>query len=183
MFPPPDLGCYQIAVASDGKVYGCCEGTLPLGTIADPPKLLLSQLHSRLEDWSQTDTTIGCLGCSQHQFMCGIKDYLITLAQERTQSEKRVVAEFTDMQPFLAKERVIRSIRQFFDTQDFHEVLTPVLQSAVPLEPTIYPFSTVWQTIDGDQRLFWPHHLSDTSSECCLSDWTTVMRSVTHFAI
>ncbi len=64
------------------------------------------------------------------------------------------MTELTDLQPFLTKERVIKSIRQFFDTQDFHEVLTPVLQSAVPLEPTIYPFSTVWQTIDEDQRLF-----------------------------
>ena len=89
VFPPPDLGCYQIAVASDGKVYGCCEGTLPLGTLADTPRALLGQLRQRLEDWSQTDTTIGCLGCSQHQFMCGIKDYLIALAQERTQSEKQ----------------------------------------------------------------------------------------------
>ncbi len=83
VFPPPDLGCYQIAVASDGKVYGCCEGTLALGTINDSPQTLISGLKSRLEDWSKTDTTIGCLGCSQHQFMCGIKDYLVALAKEQ----------------------------------------------------------------------------------------------------
>ena len=64
------------------------------------------------------------------------------------------MTEFTDLQAFLTKERMIKSIRQFFDARDFHEVLTPVLQSSVPLEPTIYPFSTIWQTIDGEQTLF-----------------------------
>ena len=84
VFPPPDLGCYQIAVASDGKVYGCCEGTIPLGTIKDQPIELMANLRARLEEWSKTDTSIGCLGCSQHQFMCGIKEYLLALAKEPT---------------------------------------------------------------------------------------------------
>lgn len=82
VFPPPDLGCYQIAIASDGKVYGCCEGTIPLGNIADSPTNLIASLRKRLDEWSKTDTTIGCLGCSQHQFMCGVKEYLIALARE-----------------------------------------------------------------------------------------------------
>lgn len=81
VFPPKDLGCYQIAVASDGKVYGCCEGTLPLGTLQNTPSELIGALRTRLDAWSETDTTIGCLGCSQHEFMCGIKEYLIELAK------------------------------------------------------------------------------------------------------
>lgn len=81
VFPPKDLGCYQIAVASDGKVYGCCEGTLPLGTLHNTPNELIEALRARLDVWSQTDMTIGCLGCSQHEFMCGIKEYLVELAK------------------------------------------------------------------------------------------------------
>ena len=76
VFPPKDLGCYQIAVASDGKVYGCCEGTMPIGTMQDSPKQLIAALRARVEGWSTTNTLIGCLGCSQPEFMCGIKQYL-----------------------------------------------------------------------------------------------------------
>ncbi len=81
VFPPKDLGCYQIAVASDGKAYGCCEGTIPLGTLQNTPQELIDVLRSRLAAWSKTDTTIGCMGCSQHEFMCGIKEYLVDLAK------------------------------------------------------------------------------------------------------
>lgn len=76
VFPPKDLGCYQIAVASDGKVYGCCEGYDALGRIEDSVEKLTQGLTERVETWSQTNTQANCLGCSQHNFMCGIKEYL-----------------------------------------------------------------------------------------------------------
>ncbi|MDA1079750.1 MAG: radical SAM protein [bacterium] len=76
VFPPKDLGCYQVAVTSDGKVYGCCEGTLPIGSISDDPRLLIEKLKERLETWQKTNTLKNCLGCSQSDFMCGIKTYL-----------------------------------------------------------------------------------------------------------
>ncbi len=82
VFPPPELGCYQIALASDGKVYGCCEGTIPIGTITDDPQLLIEKLTERVATWEQTNTLHNCLGCSQADFMCGIKDYLEKLQAE-----------------------------------------------------------------------------------------------------
>lgn len=76
VFPPPQLGCYQIALTSDGKVYGCCEGVTPLGRIEDNPGDLIENLRSRVEAWSVTNSSVSCLGCSQHEFMCGIKQYI-----------------------------------------------------------------------------------------------------------
>jgi len=76
VFPPKKLGCYQIAVASDGKVYGCCEGTLALGKISDSADDLISNLTQRVAGWDKTNKWTGCLGCSQPDFMCGIRTYL-----------------------------------------------------------------------------------------------------------
>jgi len=68
VFPPLDLGCYQIAVASTGIIYGCCEGFMPLGKISDPIKTLFLALQKRIGG--------PCKGCSQPEFMCGIRDVL-----------------------------------------------------------------------------------------------------------
>ena len=54
----------------------------------------------------------------------------------------------------LIREQVIKSVRRFFDEQGFHEVITPVLNDSVPLEPNLYPFSTEWKTNDGTKKLF-----------------------------
>lgn len=80
VFPPKNLGCYQIAVASDGKIYGCCEGYDPLGTLNDQVDQLINALTLKVETWAQTNTQANCLGCSQDTFMCGIKQYLELLA-------------------------------------------------------------------------------------------------------
>ncbi len=79
VFPPKDLGCYQIAVASDGKIYGCCEGTIPIGTMDDKIETLVNALRTRVAAWEETNTNPTCLGCSQHEFMCGIKQYLVEM--------------------------------------------------------------------------------------------------------
>ncbi len=68
VFPPKDLGCYQIALASSGVIYGCCEGYRPLGKITDPIDDLFSSLESRIGG--------PCLGCSQTEFMCGIREII-----------------------------------------------------------------------------------------------------------
>lgn len=49
--------------------------------------------------------------------------------------------------------QVIKNIRQFFDAQDFTELICPVLQTGVPAEPTIYPFATRWQRYQGEDLL------------------------------
>ena len=73
-FPPKDLGCYQIALASSGIVYGCCEGFRPIGNREDSIQTLFEVLKKRIEG--------PCLGCSQTEFMCGIKNSI-----QRVQSE------------------------------------------------------------------------------------------------
>ena len=68
VFPPKNLGCYQIALASSGIVYGCCEGYRPIGKIGDPIEDLFKSLKKRIGG--------PCLGCSQPEFMCGIQDII-----------------------------------------------------------------------------------------------------------
>jgi len=68
VFPPKDLGCYQISLASSGIVYGCCEGYRPIGTIDDTIEKLFDSLEKRIGG--------PCLGCSQTEFMCGIKSII-----------------------------------------------------------------------------------------------------------
>lgn len=64
-FPPKELGCYQVSLASTGKIYGCCEGFRPIGTIDDKIENIFKTLKERIGG--------PCLGCSQTEFMCGIK--------------------------------------------------------------------------------------------------------------
>lgn len=66
VFPPRDLGCYQVALASTGKIYGCCEGFRPIGAIDDKIENIFEALKKRIGG--------PCLGCSQTEFMCGIKN-------------------------------------------------------------------------------------------------------------
>lgn len=76
-FPPKELGCYQVALVSDGRVYGCCEGVTSIGTIDSSMDGLIEQMRKRLIVWEKTNELRGCLGCTQPEFMCGIKQYLI----------------------------------------------------------------------------------------------------------
>lgn len=76
VFPPPNLGCYQIALVSDGRVFGCCEGVTPLGKMSDPVEKLFEALSERIEIWTKSNQSTTCSGCSQSEFMCGIKEYL-----------------------------------------------------------------------------------------------------------
>ena len=84
VFPPKNLGCYQIALMSDGKVYGCCEGVTPIGTIDDDIEFLFEQMKRRLEVWERKNTFKNCLGCTQADFLCGIKEYL-NLIEEKSE--------------------------------------------------------------------------------------------------
>ncbi len=64
-FPPKELGCYQISLFSDGKVYGCCEGFEPIGTINDSITSLIGIFKQKVDT--------ACNKCIQPNFMCGIK--------------------------------------------------------------------------------------------------------------
>lgn len=74
VFPPKDLGCYQIALASSGIIYGCCEGYRPIGKMEDPIQTLFDALEKRIGG--------PCLGCSQTEFMCGIKEIINELSSK-----------------------------------------------------------------------------------------------------
>jgi elongation factor P--beta-lysine ligase len=62
----------------------------------------------------------------------------------------------TSLQSYFIREQVIKAIRAFFDQQNFHEVIPPILNKSVPLEPTIYPFKTTWNTLNGDKDFYLP---------------------------
>jgi len=55
---------------------------------------------------------------------------------------------------FLLREKIIGLIREFFIRKRFHEVITPVLNNTIPLEPNIYPFQTEWTTVDGIKKMY-----------------------------
>lgn len=75
-FPPRELGCFQISLMSDGRVYGCCEGISPVGRMEEPISVLLERLYNRIVLWERMNNSWGCLGCSQPDFVCGMKSYL-----------------------------------------------------------------------------------------------------------
>ena len=81
VFPPKNLGCYQIALTSNGNIYGCCEGFDKLGTINDPIQQLFEKLKDKING--------PCLGCYQPDFMCGLKN--IYVCHSRTMPAGRQV--------------------------------------------------------------------------------------------
>ncbi|MDO8610813.1 MAG: radical SAM protein [bacterium] len=64
VFPPKELGCYQIALMSDGKIFACCEGITSIGAIDDPISDIINQFIKKVSG--------PCLGCTQSEFMCGL---------------------------------------------------------------------------------------------------------------
>ena len=59
VFPPKELGCYQISLMASGMVYGCCEGPTPIGKITDDLSELIKKL--KIKD-----------GCSYPEFKCNL---------------------------------------------------------------------------------------------------------------
>jgi lysyl-tRNA synthetase class 2 len=60
------------------------------------------------------------------------------------------------MRNYIIRENIIKATRQFFYDCDFHEVIPQVLNTALPLEPNLYPFITTWKTRTGNKQLFLP---------------------------
>lgn len=77
IFPPLTLGCYQVSVMSDGKVYGCCEGIRALGKMEDDVEVLVEKMEERLMEWRKLWSKYPqLLGCVEPEFVCGYKsDY------------------------------------------------------------------------------------------------------------
>lgn len=77
-FPPKNLGCYQISLMSDKKIYTCCEGIKPIGDINTDIKELINRFKNRLDDWNNKKCQQGCLGCTEPDFVCGFQDIFLT---------------------------------------------------------------------------------------------------------
>jgi len=60
------------------------------------------------------------------------------------------------VKPYIIRENIIKAARQFFYDSNFHEVIPQVLNTALPLEANLYPFSTTWKTRSGDKKLYLP---------------------------
>ncbi len=63
VFPPREFGCHQLSLMSDGQVYGCCEGTKPIGKITDQ----ITELVDRYKQLVQRDPS-----CTEPDFKCGL---------------------------------------------------------------------------------------------------------------
>ncbi|HOU76278.1 MAG TPA: hypothetical protein PK957_04110 [Candidatus Dojkabacteria bacterium] len=64
---------------------------------------------------------------------------------------KNIINSKSKLYPVIIREYVIKAIRAFFDVQGFHEIQVPVLNKALPLEPTLYSFKTSWNSKDNMQ--------------------------------
>ncbi|MBI4973563.1 hypothetical protein HZC27_03065 [Candidatus Roizmanbacteria bacterium] len=60
----------------------------------------------------------------------------------------------TNLKPIFIREEIIKAIRAFFYAKNFHEVIVPVLNDAVPLESHLFPFETSWNTVNGDKKRY-----------------------------
>lgn len=65
-------------------------------------------------------------------------------------------SQVSNINQLLIREQVIKAIRAFFDEQGFHEIITPVLNGALPLEENLFAFKTTWSTVTGQQSLYLP---------------------------
>jgi len=99
-YPSKNFGCFQLALQSNGLIYGCCESTIPLSKITDPPKTIVDNFLNSLKPcqdciyYGRSNVFLGaqsckrsatrehpkkslqdqkniCFGCCQPDFLCG----------------------------------------------------------------------------------------------------------------
>ncbi|MFH0772945.1 MAG: amino acid--tRNA ligase-related protein [bacterium] len=58
------------------------------------------------------------------------------------------------IEKYLIREKIIKTIREFFYRQNFHEVIVPLLNTALPLEPNLRPFITTQKSRDTDRTYY-----------------------------
>ena len=57
---------------------------------------------------------------------------------------------------YIIRENIIKIIREFFYAQKFHEVIVPLLKTALPLEPNLKPFATTHTYKDAMKQIYLP---------------------------
>ena len=86
-YPSKNFGCFQLALQSDGQIYGCCESTTPLAKISDPHQTIVNNFTKSLNTCKNCHFAnsniknsikiinyklkINCNGCCQPAFLCG----------------------------------------------------------------------------------------------------------------
>ncbi|CAN5266303.1 elongation factor P--(R)-beta-lysine ligase [soil metagenome] len=59
-----------------------------------------------------------------------------------------------DLHPIFVREKIIKLCRAYLDEKKYHEVISPILNTAIPSEATLYPFVTQWQANEKEHELF-----------------------------
>ncbi len=98
-YPSKNFGCFQLALQSNGQIYGCCESPIPLAKISDPPQTIIDNflkslsICHRCQKMGRSDIfkraiirgvlpkgvstakisqdPNQCFGCCQPDFLCG----------------------------------------------------------------------------------------------------------------
>lgn len=79
--PPKKFGCFQIALQSNGLIYGCCESPTSIAKISDSPEKIVENFEKTLNKCNRClKKNIECNGCSDPNFLCGYKKELNLLS-------------------------------------------------------------------------------------------------------
>jgi len=75
--PSKSFGCSQIALQSNGLIYGCCESPTPIAKITNEPKIIVDNFLKTLTKCNNClSKDVLCGGCSDPDFLCGYKTEL-----------------------------------------------------------------------------------------------------------
>ena len=75
--PPKNFGCFQVALQSNGLIYGCCESPTSIAKIDNEPKIIVDNFLATLNRCNKClNKSDVCNGCSDPDFLCGYKTEL-----------------------------------------------------------------------------------------------------------
>jgi organic radical activating enzyme len=72
-YPGKNFGCSQLALQSDGQIYGCCESPTPQSNISDPISKIIKNFTESLSVCQKCQQ---CKGCCSPDFLCHYKKEL-----------------------------------------------------------------------------------------------------------
>jgi MoaA/NifB/PqqE/SkfB family radical SAM enzyme len=75
--PSKNFGCFQLALQSNGLVYGCCESPTPIAKISDDVEIIINSFSKSLKKCFSCSV---CGGCCNPDFICGYKKELSVIS-------------------------------------------------------------------------------------------------------
>lgn len=70
-YPTKNFGCFQLALQSNGSIYGCCESSAPLAKITDSVSKIIEAFSSSLSTCINCSLyQKQCFGCTDPNFLC-----------------------------------------------------------------------------------------------------------------